>query len=309
MKTKLIILVLILSISASYAQQDAQFTQYMYNTINVNPAYAGSRDVMSVFVLHRTQWVGLDGAPTTNTASINTPINGSNVGLGLSIINDKIGPSDENDVSVDFSYTIHASDTYKLSFGLKATANLLNIDFTKLNQYYPGDHAFEANIDNKFSPNIGVGLYLHSDNSYIGISAPNMLETKHFDKYAAIGATSYVAKEVIHYYFIAGHVFDLDSDIKFKPSVLVKMVQGAPLQVDLSGNFLINEKFTAGIAYRWSAAMSALVGFQASDSWFIGYGYDMETTKLANYNSGTHEIFLRYELFNKYDKIVSPRFF
>lgn len=309
MKTKLIILVLILAISTSYGQQDAQFTQYMYNTINVNPAYAGSRDVMSIFALHRTQWVGLDGAPTTNTVSINTPINGSNVGLGLSIINDKIGPSDENDVSVDFSYTIHASDTYKLSFGLKATANLLNIDFMKLNQYYPGDHAFEANIDNKFSPNIGVGLYLHSDNSYIGISAPKMLETKHFDKYAAIGATSYVAKEVIHYYFIAGHVFDLDTSVKFKPSVLVKMVQGVPLQVDLSGNFLINDKFTAGIAYRWNAAMSALVGFQANDSWFIGYGYDMETTKLANYNSGTHEIFLRYELFNKYDKMISPRFF
>ncbi len=309
MKTKLIILVLMLSISASYAQQDSQFTQYMYNTININPAYAGSRNVMSIFALHRAQWVGLDGAPVTNTASINTAINGSNIGLGVSIINDKIGPSDENNISVDLSYTIPASDTYKLSFGLKATANLLNIDFMKLNQYYPGDHAFETNIDNKFSPNIGVGLYLHSDNSYIGISVPNILETKHFDKYANIGTASYVAKEKIHYYFIAGHVFDLNANIKFKPSTLVKMVQGAPLQVDLSGNFLINEKFTAGIAYRWSAAMSALVGFQATDSWFIGYGYDMETTKLANYNSGTHEIFLRYELFKKYDQIISPRFF
>ena len=309
MKTKIIILVLILSISTSYSQQDAQFTQYMYNTVNINPAYAGSRGVMSVFALHRTQWVGLDGAPTTNAASINTPINGSNVGLGLSVVNDRIGPSDENNISADFSYTVNTSDTYKLSFGLKATANLLNIDFAKLNKYYPGDQSFEANIDNKFSPNIGVGLYLYSDNSYVGLSAPNMLETKHFDKYASIGANSHVAKELIHYYFIAGHVFDLDASVKFKPSILVKMVEGAPLQVDLSGNFLINDKFTAGIAYRWSAAMSAMVGFQASDSWFIGYGYDMETTKLANYNSGTHEIFLRYELFNKYDKIISPRFF
>jgi type IX secretion system PorP/SprF family membrane protein len=309
MKKKLIILVLIFSICTSYAQQDAQFTQYMYNTININPAYAGSRGVMSIFALHRNQWVGLDGAPTTNTASMNTTINSSNVGLGVSIINDKIGPSDENNVSVDFSYTIHASDTYKLSFGLKATANLLNINFTKLNQYYPGDHAFENNIDNKFSPNIGVGFYLYSDNSYIGISVPNMLETKHFDKYANVGANSHVAREMIHYYFIAGHVFDLDASIKFKPSMLIKMVEGAPLQIDLSGNFLINDKFTAGIAYRWSAAISALVGFQATDSWFIGYGYDMETTKLANYNSGTHEIFLRYELFKKYNKIISPRFF
>jgi type IX secretion system PorP/SprF family membrane protein len=196
-----------------------------------------------------------------------------------------------------------------LSFGLKATANLLNIDFTKLNQYDKNDYSFDANIDNKFSPNIGVGFYLYSDNSYVGLLVPNLLETKHFDKYANIGANSHIGKESIHYYFIAGHVFDLSDSVKFKPSILAKMVQGAPLQVDLSGNFLINEKFTTGVAYRWSTAVSAMVGFQVSDPWFIGYGYDLETTKLANYNSGTHEIFLRYELFNKYDRIVSPRFF
>ena len=293
----------------SYAQQDSQFTQYMYNTININPAYAGSRESMNIFALHRTQWVGLDGAPVTNTASINTPINGSNVGLGVSIVNDKIGPSDENNIAVDFSYTIHTSDTYKLSFGLKATANLLNIDFTKLNKDDMNDYNFDTNIDNKFSPNIGIGFYLHSDNTYIGISAPNLLETKHFDRYAGTGSNSHIASEKIHYYLIAGHVFDLSSEVKFKPSILTKVVQGAPLQLDISGNFLINEKFVAGLAYRWSAAVSAMVGFQATDSWFIGYGYDLETTKLANYNSGSHEIFLRYELFKKYDKIISPRFF
>lgn len=293
----------------SYAQQDSQFTQYMYNTININPAYAGSRESMNIFALHRTQWVGLDGAPVTNTASINTPINGSNVGLGVSIVNDKIGPSDENNIAVDFSYTIHTSDTYKLSFGLKATANLLNIDFTKLNKDDMNDYNFDTNIDNKFSPNIGIGFYLHSDNTYIGISAPNLLETKHFDRYAGTGSNSHIASEKIHYYLIAGHVFDLSSEVKFKPSILTKVVQGAPLQLDISGNFLINEKFVAGLAYRWSAAISAMVGFQATDSWFIGYGYDLETTKLANYNSGSHEIFLRYELFKKYDKIISPRFF
>jgi type IX secretion system PorP/SprF family membrane protein len=281
----------------------------MYNTININPAYAGSRETMSIFALHRTQWVGLDGAPVTNTASIHTPINGSNIGLGVSIINDKIGPSDENNISVDFSYTISVSETYKLSFGLKATANLLNIDFTKLNQYDNNDYSFDTNIDNKFSPNIGAGLYLHSDNTYIGLSAPNLLETKHFDRYANTGSNSHIASENIHYYLIAGHVFDLSEDIKFKPSILTKMVTGNPLQVDISGNFMFNDKFVAGIAYRWSAAMSAMVGFKATDNWFIGYGYDLETTRLSNYNSGSHELFLRYELFNKYDKIISPRFF
>ncbi len=308
MRTTLKIAVFLLVSVASYAQQDAQFTQYMYNTVNINPAYAGSREAMSIFALHRTQWVGLDGAPVTNTASINTPIDGTNVGLGVSIINDKIGPSDENNVSVDFSYTVHTSETFKLSFGLKATADLLNIDFTKLNLYNPSDYYFQNNIDNKFSPNIGAGVYLHSDNTYFGLSVPNMLETKHFDGYASKGQ-SLVAKEVMNYYLIAGHVFDLTGDVKFKPSVLAKMVYGAPLQVDISGNFMFSDKFVAGIAYRWSAAMSAMVGFQATDNWFIGYGYDLETTRLANYNSGSHELFLRYELFNKYDKIISPRFF
>ncbi|WP_413999996.1 type IX secretion system membrane protein PorP/SprF [Flavobacterium sp. W1B] len=309
MREKFTLLFLFFLTTVGYAQQDSQFTQYMYNTINVNPAYAGSREAMSVFVLHRAQWVGLGGAPVTNTASIHTPINGSDVGLGVSIVNDKIGPSDENSISADFSYTIPTSDDFKLSFGLKATANLLNIDFSKLNQYDLNDYQFETNIDNRFSPNIGAGVYLHSENSYIGLSVPNFLETKHFDRYAAKGANSHVAVENMHLYLIAGHVFDLSYDVRFKPSVLAKMVQGAPVQLDLSGNFLFNEKFMAGLSYRWSAALSGLVGFYASDSWFIGYSYDMETTRLENYNSGSHEIFLRFELFNRYTRMACPRFF
>lgn len=308
MKTKLIVFLLLLSGMVN-AQQDAQFTQYMYNSININPAYAGSRQSMNIFALHRTQWVGLDGAPVTNTASINTPINDTKIGLGVSIINDRIGPSDENNLSVDFSYYINTSEDFKLSFGLKASANLLNVNFDKLNQYDPNDYSFENNIDNKFSPNIGVGLYWYSDKTYIGLSVPNLLETQHFDRYAGVGSGSYIARERINYYLTAGHVFDLDYNLKFKPAMMTKLVQGAPLQVDLSANFLINDKFTVGAAYRWSAALSAMVGFQVSDSWFIGYGYDMETTRLANYNSGSHEIFLRYEIFNKYNRITSPRFF
>ena len=308
MKTKIIGLVLMLLSIASFAQQDAQYTQYMYNTISVNPAYAGSRQAMSLFALHRTQWVGIEGAPVTNSFSINTPINESKVGLGLSFVNDQIGPSDENNIAIDFSYTIPASEKYKMSFGIKASANLLNVDFTKLDQY-PGDPIFEQNIDNKFSPNIGVGFYLHSDQGYLGLSAPNLIETEHFDGSATSSSTSHIAKEKINYYLIAGYVFDLSPSLKFKPSLQTKYVQGAPLQVDLSANFMIEDKFVAGLAYRWSAAMSAMVGFQVSDSFFVGYAYDFDTTDLADYNSGSHEIFLRYELFNKFDKIISPRFF
>lgn len=309
MRAKLVLLLLLLSGVEMFSQQDSQFTQYMYNTINVNPAYAGSRGVMSVFGLYRTQWVGLDGAPTTATASLNTPISNSNIGLGLSAIKDQIGPSDETSVSADISYSIPTSESWKLSFGLKATANLLNIDFTKLNIYNPADPRFQNNVDNKFSPNVGAGIYFHSNKSYFGVSVPNFLETNHFDKSASNSSASFVAKERMHYYVIGGHVFDLSPSIQFKPAFLAKAVQGAPLQLDVSGNFLINEKFTIGAAYRWSAAMSAMVGFQVNQNWFIGYGYDMETTKLADYNSGSHEIFLRYELFNNYERVVSPRFF
>jgi type IX secretion system PorP/SprF family membrane protein len=307
MERRIMGFVLLISV-ATYAQQDAQYTQYMYNTIVVNPAYAGSRQSMSIFALHRRQWVGIEGAPITNSFSINTPIKESKVGLGLSFVNDQIGPSDENNIVVDFSYTISTSVDYKLSFGLKGSANLLNVDFTKLDQY-PGDPIFEENIDNKFSPNIGVGFYWHSDYSYIGISAPKLIETEHFDKSATSSSSTHIATEKINYYLIAGYVFDLSPTVKLKPSLQTKYVQGAPLQVDVSANFMFNEKFVAGLAYRWSAAVSAMVGFQAGDSWFIGYGYDFDTTALANYNSGSHEIFLRYELFNKYDKIISPRFF
>jgi type IX secretion system PorP/SprF family membrane protein len=302
MKTKLFSFVLMFTAIVSFAQQDAQFTQYMYNTININPAYAGSRGALSIFALHRTQWVGLDGAPVTNAVSVNTPLNGSNLGLGVSLINDKIGPSTENTISADLSYTVPTSEIFKLSFGIKATANFFNLNVNQLNPVDedPSLH----NFNNKFTPNIGAGVYLHSDKAYIGFSVPNFIESKRYDDNEVA-----IFKEKINYYLIAGYVFDLNNLIKFKPAVLSKIVEGAPLQMDVSGNFMFNDKFVVGIAYRWSAAVSAMVGFQVSDGMYLGYGYDLETTKLKNYNSGSHEIFLRYEIFKNNGKIITPRFF
>jgi len=289
----------------SYSQQDAQYTQYMYNTINVNPAYAGSRGVMSIFGLHRTQWVGLDGAPVTNAFSVNSPIENTNLGVGLSFVNDRIGPTVENTISTDLSYTIPVSETYKLSFGIKATANLFSFDRDKLNipSQSQADPLLQS-LSNNFSPNVGAGVYFHSDKSYLGLSVPNFFQTKRYNDndYA-------VYKERMNAYLIGGYVFDLSPNLKFKPAFLGKMVQGAPLQLDVSGNFLINDKFVLGAAWRWSAAASLMAGFQVSDGLYIGYGYDLDTTKLAHYNSGSHEIFLRYELFKRQDRIVSPRFF
>jgi type IX secretion system PorP/SprF family membrane protein len=287
----------------NYAQQDAQFTQYMYNTININPAYAGSRGFMSLFALHRTQWVGLDGAPVTNSFSINTPISNSKMGLGISFLNDRIGPTNENEISADLSYFIPTSESFKLSFGLKVTANVFNLDVSRLNPVSQNDPQFQ-NLNNSFTPNFGAGLYLHSEKTYIGLSVPNFIESNKYDSNSVA-----MFKEKINYYLIAGHVFDLGENLKFKPTLLTKMVSGAPLQVDVSGNFLISKKFVIGSAYRWSAAFSAMAGFQISEGIFVGYGYDKETTNLANYNSGSHEIFLRFELSKTYNKITSPRFF
>ncbi|URC15061.1 type IX secretion system membrane protein PorP/SprF [Flavobacterium sp. B183] len=305
MRTKLFFFVIMFVTIASYAQQDAQFTQYMYNTININPAYAGSRGALSVFGLYRTQWVGLDGAPETSAFSINSPINNSNLGIGASLVNDKIGPTNENNFSVDLSYTIQTSADFKLSFGIKGAANLFNLDVSKLNPESQGDPQFQ-DLNNKFSPNVGAGVYWHSDKAYIGLSVPNFIETNRYsdNDYA-------IYKDKINYYLIAGYVFDLDrlQYIKFKPALLTKMVEGAPLQVDVSANFMFMDKLVVGVAYRWSASLSAMVGFQITDGLYLGYGYDRETTRLNNYNSGSHEIFLRYEFFKNNGKMTTPRFF
>ncbi|TDS65267.1 PorP/SprF family type IX secretion system membrane protein [Myroides indicus] len=288
----------------TYAQQDPQYTQYMYNTSMINPAYTGSRGVLSVFGLYRTQWVGLDGAPKTANISVSSPIGESGLGIGASFTNDRIGAMDENTFSVDLSYAIDLNHEYKLAFGLKGTANLLNVDYTKLQIYNGTDPTVQNNIDNKFTPNIGAGLYLYSEKSYLGFSVPNFLTT---DRYNDNDITT--MRQKMHYYLMGGYVFEFNPSLKFKPAFLAKAIEGAPLQVDLTANFLIIDKFTLGAAYRWDASISGLVGFQINEGLFIGYTYDAETSKLARYNSGSHEIFLRFDLFNRYTRINTPRFF
>ncbi len=301
MKTRIVLFALLFTSVLSYSQQDAQYTQYMYNTINVNPAYAGSRGALSVFALYRAQWIGLEGAPVTSTVSVNTPLNESNLGLGVSIINDKLGPTTENNISADLSYTMQTAEDWKLSFGIKATANLFDLDVSKLST-----RDVDNNLQNysKISPNFGAGFYLHSSNAYLGFSIPNFIETTRYnDEQVAIFT------DKINYYFMGGLVFELSDTVKFKPAFLGKMSDGAPLQLDVSGNFLFNDKFMLGATYRWSAAISAMVGFQISDGMYIGYGYDRESTNLGNFNSGSHEIFLRYELFKNTSSMSTPRFF
>jgi len=297
-----------------HAQQDAQYTQYMYNTLSVNPAYAGSRGVFSFLGLYRSQWVGLEGAPRTFTVSAHSPV-GEKVGIGLNVTRDDIFITDETYVDLAFSYTINLSERDWLAFGLKGGAHLLNINFNELSPFQGGDGQAteQPNIDNKFSPQFGLGAYYYTEKFYLGLSAPNVLETQHFDESSANGEnfnlSSATAKEKINFYAITGYTFDLNEDLKFKPAVLFKLVEGAPLQADLSANFLIQEKLTLGAAYRWSAALSAMAGFQISDQLMIGLAYDRETTDLQQFNDGSYEVFLRYELFNRKERLLSPRFF
>ncbi|WP_417936295.1 type IX secretion system membrane protein PorP/SprF [Flagellimonas ochracea] len=291
----------------SYGQQDAQYTQYMYNTVSVNPAYAGSRGHLSIAALYRNQWLGLDGAPETQTLNLHTPMGYRGVGLGISVVNDKIGPTSETYFDVDFSYTIQTSFEGKLSFGLKASAHMLDIRFSELDEFEI-DPQLQAqqDIQNQFSPNIGAGVYYHTDRFYVGASAPRILETTHFDE-----SSISTAKEQINFYLITGYVWDLNPFLKFKPTLLTKMVQGAPLQVDVSANFMFNEKFVGGLAYRWDAAFSGLFGFHVSDSIFLGLAYDREITDLgaATFNDGSFEVIFRYDFIRNVGNLKSPRFF
>lgn len=302
---KITALLALVSISA-FAQQEAQYTQYMYNPININPAYAGSRGALSIFGLHRTQWVGLDGAPSTTALSMNTPFQHSKVGLGVSFVNDRLGAMDENTISVDFSYSLDLGGraNNQLSFGLKGSANLLNVDYTKLDIYNPNDPQFAHNIDNELTPNVGAGIYYHSNKAYLGLSVPNLLSTERYNDNVRSTMT-----QRMHYYLMGGYVFDVNPTLKFKPAFLIKAVEGAPLQADVSGSFLIQDRLTLGGAYRWDAAWSAMIGFQVTDGLFVGYSYDADTQSLSNYNNGSHEVFVRFELFNRFKRINSPRFF
>lgn len=309
MKNCKILLLMVLSLVFSadiFAQQESQYTQYMYNPMMINPAYAGSRGVPSIFGLHRSQWAGLEGAPKTSSLSFHMPFENKKVGLGASIYHESIGPQTTNNIMIDFSYSLEFDNDSKLALGLKGTAGFYSFDHNKLNLFNTGDTWFLNGENNLFSPNVGVGAYWYSDHYYLGLSVPNMLSSKTFGREKTRVST---LNSVQHYYLIGGYVFDLSENVKFKPAFLSKIVEGSPLQVDLSANFMFNEKFVVGAAYRWSAAVSLMAGFQINKNWFIGYAYDWETTDLSKYNSGSHEIFLRYEFMRDIGRIISPRFF
>lgn len=286
----------------AFAQQESQYTQYMFNTSSINPAYAGARGTLSMLGLYRNQWVGLDGAPETLNFSAHTPVGYQGIGLGLNFTSDKIGASSENLITADFSYTIELSRDTKLAFGLKGGLSLLDIDPNKLTIYHSND--YDLTKKNYAAPVIGAGLYLYSSKWYVGLSTPNFLETEYYDDVKVSTAT-----EKTHFYLMGGYVFDISNNIKLKPSAMIKGVVGAPMSFDVSANALLYDRIDFGLAYRLDAAVSVMAGFYVSNRIMIGYAYDYSTTELRNYNDGSHEIFLRFEIGSFYSSKLSPRFF
>ncbi|QEE50672.1 type IX secretion system membrane protein PorP/SprF [Flavobacterium alkalisoli] len=300
---QILTLFILFIVSQAYSQQDPQYTQYMYNTLSVNPAYAGSLGHFTLTGIYRSQWVGIDGAPVTQTLSMDSPV-GKNVGLGLSFLNESIGPSEEQWLNANFSYTIKTSETMNLSFGVNAGGRILNIDWSKGTMQNGDDFQYQDNIVNRFLPTIGAGVYYDGERSYVGLSVPNFLVDERYD-----GTKEGLADERMHFYLIGGLVFDLSANTKFKPAFLLKYVSGAPVVADLSANFMFYDKFRIGASYRTGDSVSGLVGFQLTQSILIGYAYDYTTTELQQFTSGSHEIMLRFELKSKEEGLKSPRFF
>ena len=309
--TYLIGIALLLVSTIVKAQQDPQFTHYMYNMSVINPGYAtDDAGVINVGGLYRTQWVGVEGAPKTGTVFVHSPI-AKRVEIGFSIISDAIGDVvHENNIYADVAYVIPLSETKRLSFGVKAGITLFDADFNgfKYTDATP-DEAFAENINKSF-PNVGAGAFYFGENYYLGFSTPNLLTTKHLESKDGLKATGV---EEVHYFFTGGYIFDLSTSIRFKPAFMTKAATGAPLSMDITANFLFNNKFELGAGYRVDDSVSGLAAFSITPNLRIGYSYDYTLTNLGDYNSGSHEIFILFDLDTSnlsskgYEK--SPRFF
>jgi type IX secretion system PorP/SprF family membrane protein len=299
------ILVALMAFIDVHAQQDPHYTQYMYNMNVINPAYAGSKENLSFGLLYRKQWVNIEDAPTTFTATGHSPV-GKNVGLGLSIISDKIGPVEENNIYGDFSYTLNLGGEHRLAMGIKAGVSMQKIGlFSEINSTLPdpNDGAFAQNTSNSHL-NVGAGLFYYTNKYYLAFSVPNMLKSVHLD-YNGVKYGS----EVQHYFFTGGYVFDLTPTVKFKPFFMVKSAFNAPTSFDVSTNFLFFEKFEIGATYRFEDSYGAMVNYKISDGLRIGYAYDHIFSDLKATTAASHEVILLFDLNFPKKVSSSPRYF
>ena len=302
-----IIIIIVLSALFTNAQQDAMFTHYMDNTLAINPGYAGSRGALTVMGLHRSQWVGFNGAPTTQTVLFHTPILLQKAGIGLSMINDKVGPTSTMSFYLDFSYKIKITKKLNLAFGLKGGFNRLSNDINALKLVETQDNAFTTNFDTKFLPNFGAGLYLFTDKFYVGVSSPKILENDYSEKTIT---TTDAGGEKRHYFLIAGYAYKLNPSWVIKPTMFYKATKAAPMELDFTVQAIYQNKVWGGVMYRTGDAAGVLIGFSITDQFDIGYSYDWSFTNTTmKYNEGSHEIMLRYDFIFKTAKIKSPRYF
>lgn len=308
MKKILIIIVLVSSFIWTEAQQDAMYTHYMDNTLAINPGYAGSRDALTIMGLHRSQWVGFDGAPITQTVLLHSPIINKNTGVGLSFINDKVGPTSTMSFYLDFSYKIRITKKASLAFGLKGGFNRLSNEINSLNLENPQDNAFSSNFDTKFMPNFGAGLYFFTDKYYVGVSSPKILENDYSEQTIT---TTDAGGEVRHYFLIAGYAYKINPDWVLKPTTFLKVTAGSPMEIDLTVQAIYKDKIWGGLMYRTGDAVGALIGVSITDQFDIGYSFDWSfTNQTLKYNAGSHEIMLRYDfIFGDEKMIKSPRYF
>jgi type IX secretion system PorP/SprF family membrane protein len=292
------------------AQQAPMYTHYMYNTLSVNPAYAGSRDALTITALHRSQWVDFKGAPLTQTLTLHAPLQNEHIGIGLSVTNDKIGPINNSSAFVDFAYIMKLTQKSKLALGLSAGANMFKANLSALNLDQQIDPVFQNNISNKITPNFGFGAYYSRERFYAGVSAPNLLQNSYSVITQANGNTL-IGKEQRHYFLIAGAVFNLSENLDFKPTALIKVTPAAPIQGDVTASFIIMNRLLLGVMYRTGDAVGGLVGVDITEQFHIGYSYDWSLgLQTSKYNKGSHEIMLRYDFISGSKKqIHSPRYF
>jgi type IX secretion system PorP/SprF family membrane protein len=290
---------------SSIAQQDPLFTQYMFNTLSVNPAYAGSADMLTANAIYRKQWVNFDGAPTTQTVTLHSPLRNESVSIGGTIVNDSHGPVRQTGVYADVSYRIFFGKS-KLAFGLKGGLNLFQANLVDLNPLQEDDPAFAANISNKSLPNFGFGILWYSERFMVGLSAPKLLSNKLIDGELPDFNNN---TEKQHFFFIAGYVWDLNPYLKFKPTIMLKGVDGAPPGADVTANFLLYDKFWIGAMYRWEDAVGALLQYEINNKFRIGYSYDYTLSDIGDYSTGSHEIMLGFDLYKPITGDKSPRYF
>lgn len=313
MKTRLTILAasfLTAGFIPAEAQQIPMFTHYMYNTLSVNPAYAGSRDALTITALHRSQWVNFSGAPVTQTLTMHAPLRSEHLGVGLSVSNDKIGPTNNTSIFADFAYIMQVSKKGRFALGLSGGANIFQAKLSSLQLDQQADPVFQNDISNRTTPNFGFGAYYYLPRFYAGVSVPNLLENNYSEIQQADGSFL-IGKEQRHYFLIAGAVINMGDNLAFKPTTLLKVTGAAPAQADVTASFLIVKRLLVGVMFRTGDAAGALVGVDITEQLHLGYSYDWSYgVKTFENNQGSHELVLRYDfIFSDKRQIHSPRYF